>query len=274
MPLICFASPKGGVGKTTLAANVASQLARAGQRVIALDLDPQNALRLHFGLSLRDTAGFTCNLLQRPDWRAALRPTPSGVTLLPHGAIDLAAATALAAEIGRTPALLAEPVQRILAEPATWLAVDTPPGPSSLLSALLPGVDLLVTILLVDAASVSLIPSVESGESYGTAFTAGAGRERMGFVLNQFDPRTRLGPTIAQGAARHLGNRLLGTVYRDESVAEAAAAQKLLADYAPSSKAAHDIAAIARAIVARLSAQPAAEAPPVARSGWLRSARP
>jgi cellulose synthase operon protein YhjQ len=271
MPLICFASPKGGVGKTTLAANVASQLARGGERVVALDVDPQNALRLHFGVGLRDTAGFTHRLAARPDWRTALRHTPSGAALLSHGATDLVAATTLAAELGRTPALLAEPVRDILAQPGAWLVVDTAPGPSSQLSALLPLVDLLVTVLLVDAASISLIPSVESGECYGTAFTAGAGRERMGFVLNQFDPRTRLGPTIADGAARHLGTRLLGMVYRDESVAEATAAQKLVADYAPTSKAAQDIAAIARTIMARLAPAPPPPRPstPVL-SSWQR----
>ena len=48
MPLICVCSPKGGVGKTTLAANLAWALARAGSKVLALDFDVQNALRLHF----------------------------------------------------------------------------------------------------------------------------------------------------------------------------------------------------------------------------------
>jgi MinD-like ATPase involved in chromosome partitioning or flagellar assembly len=41
-------------------------------------------------------------------------------------------------------------------------------------------------------------------------------------------------------------------VYRDEHVAEASAAQKLLADYAPASKATYDVAELARNIVARL----------------------
>ena len=49
MSLICFASPKGGVGKTTLAANVADAMRRQGRRVLVMDFDPQNTLRLHFG---------------------------------------------------------------------------------------------------------------------------------------------------------------------------------------------------------------------------------
>lgn len=52
MPLICVCSPKGGVGKTTLAANLAYSLARTGSKVLALDFDVQNALRLHFGVPL------------------------------------------------------------------------------------------------------------------------------------------------------------------------------------------------------------------------------
>ena len=74
----------------------------------------------------------------------------------------------------------------------------------------------------------------------------------MGFILNQFDPRTRLGGVIADAASRHLGDRLLGTIYRDECVGEAVAAQKVVATYAPASKAGRDIAATSRAILTRL----------------------
>lgn len=250
MSLICFASPKGGVGKTTLAANVAAELARGGLRVIALDVDPQNTLRLHYGVPLEDCAGFTHLLAGNPSWRRCLRETPAGVSLLPYGSSGADDAIQLAAEVAGMPGLLLHPVDEILSRPDICLVVDTPPGPSSLLSALLPRINLLVTVLLVDATSVSLIPTVERG-AYGTGQADDAGPD-VAFVLNQFDPRTRLGGVIADGAARHLGERLLGIVYRDEFVAEASAAQKILANYAPASKANHDIAAVSRAILTRL----------------------
>ncbi|UWN51868.1 Septum site-determining protein MinD [Alcanivorax sp. ALC70] len=49
MALISVDSPKGGVGKTTCAANLAYGIRRLGYRVAVIDFDPQNALRLHFG---------------------------------------------------------------------------------------------------------------------------------------------------------------------------------------------------------------------------------
>jgi cellulose synthase operon protein YhjQ len=246
MSMICFTSPKGGVGKTTLAANVAHELAQHGQRVVAIDLDPQNALRLHFGVPLHDAAAFTCLLAQQVDWRRQVRDTASGVMLLPYGPSSATDALQLGGMVTAAPGLLLEPLRDMLSTPGLCVVVDTPPGPSPLLTALLPWANLSVTVLLADAASTSLIPAVERSNAEQNV-PGGV------FVLNQVDPRTRLGNVIADAAARHLGDRLLGMVYRDEFVGEAVAAQKLLSVYAPSSKANYDIAAISRVIQERLA---------------------
>ena len=44
MRTIAFLTQKGGAGKTTLAASLAAAAVHAGERVIALDLDPQASL--------------------------------------------------------------------------------------------------------------------------------------------------------------------------------------------------------------------------------------
>lgn len=48
MNIISFINYKGGVGKTTLTANVAAELAFRGKRVLVVDLDPQTNLTLSF----------------------------------------------------------------------------------------------------------------------------------------------------------------------------------------------------------------------------------
>ncbi|WP_431271080.1 cellulose synthase operon protein YhjQ/BcsQ [Dankookia sp. P2] len=133
MPLICIASPKGGVGKTTLAANLADALRRQGRRVLAMDLDPQNALRLHFGVALADRGGFLAQAAQGLNWRDAVRQTPAGVALLPHGTVAMADALATVGLLERAPDLLLGPLREMLADPALIVVADLPPGPSRVL---------------------------------------------------------------------------------------------------------------------------------------------
>ena len=58
---LAVASSKGGVGKSTLAANLAVEAARAGQRVLLVDTDPQ-ASASHF-VSVRDASRPTVDVL-------------------------------------------------------------------------------------------------------------------------------------------------------------------------------------------------------------------
>lgn len=48
MKTISFVNYKGGVGKTTLLANIAAKLAHEGKRILLLDLDPQGSLTFSF----------------------------------------------------------------------------------------------------------------------------------------------------------------------------------------------------------------------------------
>jgi cellulose synthase operon protein YhjQ len=253
MALLCLASPKGGVGKTTLAANLAWEMAGQGVRVVALDLDPQNTLRLHFGISLHDGAGLMPVLRQRGAWQSALRRTASGVWLMPYGQADMTAALADGAILAG--GLLAPVLRDVMADPDTLLIIDTPPGPSAALCAVLPVVDMLVTVLLADATSIALIPAVEQGRAYGTA-GAGALPRLHGFILNQVNPLSRLSRATSLSIGRHLGGRLLGSISRDESVAEAIASQQPVSLFAPSSRAAQDLARLTGALAERLRPAP------------------
>ena len=87
MSVVCFCSPKGGVGKTSLSVNVAGVLARSGYRVLVVDLDVQNSMRLHLGVQLGDDRGLAPCLINGRSMREAIIPGTGNLLILPFGRV-------------------------------------------------------------------------------------------------------------------------------------------------------------------------------------------
>jgi len=81
---------KGGVGKTTLTANIGAEIARQGRRVLLLDVDPQASLTLSF---YRPEEWRTTLAPQRTirHWYEARRPAGRRVSLVPFVTVPEAA---------------------------------------------------------------------------------------------------------------------------------------------------------------------------------------
>ena len=75
--IVAITNQKGGVGKTTTAINLATSVAMAGRRVLAVDVDPQGNLTSGFGLkaSSGDAASVYEALLGEHDPAACIMPT-------------------------------------------------------------------------------------------------------------------------------------------------------------------------------------------------------
>jgi cellulose synthase operon protein YhjQ len=250
MPMIAFVSPKGGVGKTTLAASVSAVLAAQGHEVVALDLDPQNALRLHLGVPMHEEAGFVASLPDRVDWRACIRPTRARVSLLAHGATDPKGALDLTRLLLEQPEALAAPVREILAEPGRILVVDAAPGPTPALSAILPLADVICVVLQADSGSAAFIPTVANGRFLGRGTLASRSAQKAMLVLNQVDLGAALSDAVLEFAQQAMGDRPVSAVARDPAVAEALADRRLPVEgTGPGSE---DIALLAETVARRL----------------------
>jgi chromosome partitioning protein len=125
--LFVIAQQKGGVGKTTTAANLAAVLARRDRRVLVVDTDPQFALTRQLGLDVR---ALGVNLVDVLAGRAA---AADAIVEAVHGFDVIAAARELAGvelslvgEMGRELFLrdALEPVRDVY----DHVVIDTPPN--------------------------------------------------------------------------------------------------------------------------------------------------
>lgn len=249
MPLVCVCSPKGGVGKTTLAANLAYTLARGGSKVLAIDFDVQNALRLHFGVPLSDGRGFVAKSAESPDWSQFILTTGGNIFVMPYGDVTEEQRVEFEQHLSRDPNFLKRGLHTVLNYPGLIIVADFPPGPGPALKAMTALADLHLVIMLADTASLSLLPQIENEKMIGGALNQRSGHF---FVLNQNDNRRTINRDVTAFMQQRLGDRLLGVINRDESVAEANASQQSIYDFSPVSSAAFDIEIVSKRVAALL----------------------
>lgn len=252
MHVIAVIAAKGGVGKTTVTANLCTTLAEAGHQVLAIDMDPQNALRFHLSDDIQACeSGLASALTGERSWTDVIQPGRAGTLLLPFGTLDDQHQIELEQYLAASPSWLGDTLTSFGLPAETLVLIDTPPGPSVYLQQTLRVTNFNVVAMLPDAGSFATLPITHRMiEKYCTLRENFLGTS---YLVNQVDPGKRLNRDVLEALRADLGPQMLGVVHQDQAVSEALASALNVRSYAPFSQAAQDFSECARVLLERLS---------------------
>jgi chromosome partitioning protein len=224
--IFCVANQKGGVGKTTTAVNLAAGLARIGQRVLMVDLDPQGNATMGSGVDKRKLQHTVYDVLLESASVAEARVTSerlqeAGCSYDIVGANrDLAGAEVELVDVDRRETRLKEALAQVEGE-YDFILIDCPPALSLLtLNGLCAAHGVIVPMQCEYFALEGLSDLVNTIKQVHANLNKDL--EIIGLLRVMFDPRITLQQQVSEQLKSHFGDKVFNTVIpRNVRLAEA-----------------------------------------------------
>jgi chromosome partitioning protein len=246
--IIAIVNQKGGVGKTTTAINLSSQIASSSSKVLLLDLDPQGNASSGLGIQ-KDTQITTYELL-------------SGTQLLSGAAIEshvaqLYVIPANANLAGAEIELVNQPqreftLQKSLAESNfDYVIIDCPPSLGLLtINALTAATSIIIPVQAEYYALEGLSQLLNTIQAVRASTNPDL--ELMGIVLTMFDKRNSLSDQVYKEVKDYFGDKLFKTLIpRNVRLAEAPSYGQTIFEHDKWSKGARAYKALAKEVKVR-----------------------
>jgi chromosome partitioning protein len=280
--IFCIANQKGGVGKTTTSVNLAAGLAKVGQRVLMVDLDPQGNATMGSGVDKRKLEHTVYDVLLESATVAEARTrsdrlVEAGCSYDILGANrDLAGAEVELVEVDRRERRLKEALAQVEAD-YDFILIDCPPALSLLtLNGLCAAHGVIVPMQCEYFALEGLSDLVNTIKQVHANLNKDL--EIIGLLRVMFDPRITLQQQVSDQLKAHFGEKVFNTVIpRNVRLAEAPSYGLPGLAFDPSARGSQSFVEFANEMVARLGTMrhtpPARPAPaanePVSLGGLL-----
>ncbi len=250
--VFCIANQKGGVGKTTTCLNLAAGLARIGEHVLVVDLDPQGNATMGSGIDKRALALSVYDVLLESAGiaEARVRSDKGGYDLLGANR-ELAGAEVELVALEKRNLRLRQALAPVLGD-YDFILIDCPPSLSLLtLNGLCAAHGVLVPMQCEYFALEGLSDLVNTIKQVH----ANLNRELqlIGLLRVMFDPRITLQQQVSEQLKQHFGDKVFNTVIpRNVRLAEAPSYGQAGVVFDPAAKGALAYVEFARELVAQL----------------------
>jgi chromosome partitioning protein len=256
--IFCIANQKGGVGKTTTCVNLAAGLARVGQRVLLVDLDPQGNATMGSGVDKRklESSVYDVLLESASVAESRVRSEPGGYDVLGANR-ELAGAEVELVALEHRNERLRRALQLTDGD-YDFVLIDCPPSLSLLtLNGLCSAHGVIVPMQCEYFALEGLTDLVNTIKQVHANLNRDL--QLIGLLRVMFDPRITLQTQVSDQLKSHFGDKVFNTVIpRNVRLAEAPSYGVPGVVFDPAAKGAQAFIEFAREMVDRVrAAEPA-----------------
>ena len=252
--IFCIANQKGGVGKTTTTVNLCAGLAKVGQRVLMIDLDPQGNATMGSGIDKRSVALSVYDVLLESASiaEARVRADKCGYDVLAANR-ELAGAEVEMVGLERREKRLKLALAQVAAD-YDFVLIDCPPSLSLLtLNGLCSAHGVIVPMQCEYFALEGLTDLVNTIKQVHANLNADL--QIIGLLRVMFDPRITLQQQVSDQLKGHFGDKVFDTVIpRNVRLAEAPSYGLPGVVFDPSAKGSQAFLTFAEEMVRRVAA--------------------
>ncbi len=247
--IIAIANQKGGVGKTTTAINLSACLAEKGQKVLAIDMDPQGNMSSGLGLD-KDSIDKTIYdmIIGENDIEEVIdRGTIENLDILPSN-VDLSAVEIELIDVDNKEFVVKDAIQKVK-DNYDFIIIDCPPSLSLLtINAMTMADSVLVPIQCEYYALEGLSQLIHTVELVKERLNSNL--EIEGVVFTMYDARTNLSLQVVENVKDNLQQNIYKTIIpRNIRLAEAPSYGTPINQYDPKSAGAESYMKLAEEVI-------------------------